>query len=145
MPEAGIEPARPYERGTLSPEGKSIRQRLLIGFPDRNHPHNVAMRPMLPHATRRLRPEKTSPPSSKKHTWHSILTIDDMPIMHTSMSHLGHSPASCRRTPFFCDPFSRCYADLFTQDSPYPIQICSLPCCSRSTKTNLHSKPRSWS
>ncbi len=43
VPEAGIEPARPYERGILSPEGKSIRPRLLIGFPGRNHLLSGAM------------------------------------------------------------------------------------------------------
>jgi len=45
VPEAGIEPARPYERGILSPEWKSIRPRLLIGFLVRNQARNTAISP----------------------------------------------------------------------------------------------------
>ena len=41
--EAGIEPARPYERGILSPVWKSIKPYLLIGFPVRNQPQLLAM------------------------------------------------------------------------------------------------------
>ncbi|VVN76637.1 hypothetical protein PS833_00779 [Pseudomonas fluorescens] len=44
VPEAGIEPARPYERGILSPEGKSIRPHLLIVFPVRNRDRKTAIR-----------------------------------------------------------------------------------------------------
>ena len=45
VPEAGIEPARPYERGILSPEGKSIRLGLPIDFPDRNQAYWLALQP----------------------------------------------------------------------------------------------------
>ena len=45
VPEAGIEPARPYERGILSPEGKSIRLRLPIVFLVRNQSQKPAMQP----------------------------------------------------------------------------------------------------
>jgi hypothetical protein len=36
VPEAGIEPARPYERGILSPGPKSSGLRLALYFPVRN-------------------------------------------------------------------------------------------------------------
>ena len=45
VPEAGIEPARPYELGILSPEGKSIRPRLAIGFLVRNQALKPAIQP----------------------------------------------------------------------------------------------------
>jgi hypothetical protein len=44
VPEAGIEPARPYERGILSPKGKSIRLHLLIGFLVRNQEQITALK-----------------------------------------------------------------------------------------------------
>jgi hypothetical protein len=45
VPEAGIEPARPYERGILSPKRKSIRLHLPIVFPGRNYAFLAAIQP----------------------------------------------------------------------------------------------------
>ena len=43
--EAGIEPTRPYEQGILSPERKSIRLGLPIGFSVRNQSQTDAIQP----------------------------------------------------------------------------------------------------
>jgi hypothetical protein len=69
VPEAGIEPARPYERGILSPEGKSIRARLLIDFQGRNYPLIGAMKANVSACPQKIAARKK--PSFKFENTHS--------------------------------------------------------------------------